>query len=166
MFSSVSSWILSIAGIVIISVIVELILPEGSINKYIRSIFSFLVVFVIVAPLPALVGKKFDYSQIISQEEFTLQEDYLFQLNVYKTEALQEDLVNAINEAGYENVEVSVSCNNYATSFVVDAIYVELSNLVIMDKAEHTNIIDIEKEILKLIVSYANVEERKVHFER
>ena len=78
MFSSVSSWILSIAGIVIISVIVELILPEGSINKYIRSIFSFLVVFVIVAPLPALVGKKFDYSQIISQEEFTLQEDYLF----------------------------------------------------------------------------------------
>lgn len=166
MFSSVSSWILSIAGIVIISVIVELILPEGSINKYIRSIFSFLVVFVIVAPLPALVGKKFDYSQIISQEEFTLQEDYLFQLNVYKTEALQEDLVNVINEAGYENVEVSVSCNNYATSFVVDAIYVELSNLVIMDKAEHTNIIDIEKEILKLIVSYANVEERKVHFER
>lgn len=166
MFSSVSSWILSIAGIVIISVIVELILPEGSINKYIRSIFSFLVVFVIVAPLPALVGKKFDYSQIISQEEFTLQEDYLFQLNVYKTEALQEDLVNAINEAGYDNVQVNVSCNNYATSFVVDAIYVELSNLVIMDKAEHTNIIDIEKEILKLIVSYANVEERKVHFER
>lgn len=166
MFSSVSSWILSIAGIVIISVIVELILPEGSINKYIRSIFSFLVVLVIIAPLPALVGKKFDYSQIISQEEFTLQEDYLFQLNVYKTEALQEDLVNVINEAGYENVEVSVSCNNYATSFVVDAIYVELSNLVIMDKAEHTNIIDIEKEILKLIVSYANVEERKVHFER
>ena len=166
MFSSVSSWILSIAGIVIISVIVELILPEGSINKYIRSIFSFLVVLVIIAPLPVLVGKKFDYSQIISQEEFTLQEDYLFQLNVYKTEALQEDLVNVINEAGYENVEVSVSCNNYATSFVVDAIYVELSNLVIMDKAEHTNIIDIEKEILKLIVSYANVEERKVHFER
>ncbi len=166
MFSSVSSWILSIAGIVIISVIVELILPEGSINKYIRSIFSFLVVLVIIAPLPALVGKKFDYSQIISQEEFTLQEDYLFQLNVYKTEALQVDLVNVINEAGYENVEVSVSCNNYATSFVVDAIYVELSNLVIMDKAEHTNIIDIEKEILKLIISYANVEERKVHFER
>ena len=166
MFSSVSSWILSIAGIVIISVIVELILPEGSINKYIRSIFSFLVVLVIIAPLPALVGKKFDYSQIISQEEFTLQEDYLFQLNVYKTEALQEDLINVINEAGYENVEVSVSCNNYATSFVVDAIYVELSNLVIMDNAEHTNIIDIEKEILKLIVSYANVEERKVHFER
>ncbi len=166
MFSSVSSWILSIAGIVIISVIVELILPEGSINKYIRSIFSFLVVFVIVAPLPALVGKKFDYSQIISQEEFTLQEDYLFQLNVYKTEALQEDLVNAINEAGYDNVQVNVSCNNYSTSFVIEAIYVELSNLVIMDKAEHTNIIDIEKEILKLIVSYANVEERKVHFER
>ena len=166
MFSSVSSWILSIAGIVIISVIVELILPEGSLNKYIRSIFSFLVVLVIVAPLPSLVGKKFDYSQILTQEEFTLQEDYLFQLNVYKTEALQQELVLAINEAGYDNVEVNVSSNNYSTSFVVDAIYVELSNLVITDKAEHTNIIDIEKEILKIVVSYANVEERKVHFER
>lgn len=166
MFSSVSSWILSIAGIVIISVIVELILPDGSLNKYIRSIFSFFVVLVIIAPLPSLVGKQFSFSEITSEQEFSLQEDYLFQLNVYKTEALQEELSLAVQDAGYENVSVSVSCDNYATSFSIESIYVELENLVITDKAEHTNIIDIEGEILKLIQSRVSVDERSVHFER
>ena len=166
MFSSISSWILSIAGVISISVIVELILPEGSLNKYIRSIFSFVVVLVIIAPLPGLVGKNFDFSQISIEEEYTLQEDYLFQLNVYKTEALQTQLANDIEQAGYENVKVSVSCENYSTNFTITAIYVELQNLVILDKAEHTNIIDIEEEILSLIKSRVDVEKGRVHFER
>ena len=166
MFSSISAWILSIAGIVCISVIVELIMPEGSVNKYIRSIFSFIVVLVIISPLPSLIGKSFDFSQINLENNYTLQEDYIFQVNVYKTEALQQDISLAIGDAGYENVVVSVSCDNYSTDFHIREIFVELENLVILDKAEHTNIIDIENEILELIKSRANVEEGRICFER
>ena len=166
MFSSVSSWVLSIAGIIAISVIVELILPEGSLNKYIRSIFSFIIVLVIIAPLPSLVGKNFDFSQISVEENYTLQEDYLFQLNVYKTEALQNEIVDDVKNAGYENVRVNISCENYSTTFVIKAVYVELKNLVILDKAEHTNIIDIEEEILLIIQAHTNVDKEKVYFER
>ena len=166
MFSSISGWVLSIAGVVSLSVIVELILPEGQLNKYIRGIFSFIIMLVIIAPLPSLVGKNFDFTNISLSEEYELQEDYIYQMNVYKTEALQNDISNQIRQSGYENVVVSVSSDNYATQFKVSAIYVELSNLVITDQAQHTNILDIEKEILQIILSRADVDEAEVHFER
>ena len=41
MVSTLSAWILSIAGIVLLSVLVELILPAGSMSKYIKGIFAF-----------------------------------------------------------------------------------------------------------------------------
>lgn len=166
MFSTLSGWVLSIAGVVSLSVIVELIMPEGSLNKYIRGVFSFIIMLVIIAPLPNLVGKNFDFSNISLEGQYQLQEDYIYQMNVYKTQALQNDISNQIKQSGYDNVVVSVSSENYSSQFKIKAIYVELANLVINGQAQHTNIVDIEKEILQIILSRANVDEAEVHFER
>lgn len=166
MFSTLSGWVLSIAGVVSLSVIVELIMPEGGLNKYIRGVFSFIIMLVIIAPLPSLVGKNFDFSNISLEGQYQLQEDYIYQMNVYKTQALQNDISNQIKQSGYDNVVVSVSSENYSSQFKIKAIYVELANLVINGQAQHTNIVDIEKEILQIILSRANVDEAEVHFER
>ena len=166
MFSTLSGWVLSIAGVVSLSVIVELIMPEGNLNKYIRGVFSFIIMLVIIAPLPSLVGKNFDFSNISLEGQYQLQEDYIYQMNVYKTQALQNDISNQIKQSGYENVVVSVSSENYSSQFKIKAIYVELANLVINGQAQHTNIVDIEKEILQIILSRVNVDEAEVHFER
>lgn len=166
MFSTLSGWVLSIAGVVSLSVIVELIMPEGNLNKYIRGVFSFIIMLVIIAPLPSLVGKNFDFSNISLEGQYQLQEDYIYQMNVYKTQALQNDISNQIKQSGYDNVVVSVSSENYSSQFKIKAIYVELANLVINSQAQHTNIVDIEKEILQIILSRANVDEAEVHFER
>lgn len=166
MFSSVSAWILSIAGVVALSVIVELLLPEGSLNRYIRAIFSFIIVLVIIAPLPSLVGKNYSLSDIQIEENYSLQEDYLYQLNVYKTEALQESISLGIKNSGYDGVVVSISSEKDKSDFVIKAIFVELDNLVILDKAQHKDILDIEEEIFEIILSYAKVDRAEVHFER
>lgn len=166
MFSSVSAWLLSIAGIISLSVIVELMLPEGQLNKYIRSIFSFIVVLVIIAPLPGLIGKNFSFSDISISDNYTLQEDYIYQMNVYKTEAIQESISLEIKNSGYNGVEVSVSSENFSTNFKINAIYVELRNLVITENAKHKDIVDIEHEILEIVIAHAKVEASEVHFER
>ena len=166
MFGSVSAWILSIAGIISLSVIVELMLPEGQLNKYIRSVFSFIVVLVIIAPLPSLIGKNFSFSDISISEDYSLQEDYIYQMNVYKTEAIQESISLDIKQSGYNGVEVSVSAENFSTTFKINAIYVELGNLVITESAKHKDILDIEQEILQIVIAHAKVEASEVHFER
>lgn len=46
--SSFSVWVLSIAGICVLSVLVELVLPEGQTRKYIKAIFSFLLLLLLL----------------------------------------------------------------------------------------------------------------------
>ncbi len=167
MFSSVSAWILSIAGIISLSVVVELILPEGSLNKYIRSVFSFIVVLVIIAPLPKLVsGKAFDFDNLNYSETYEIDDNYIYQNNIYKTQAIQDTIMSQIKQSGYEGVEVSVSSNNFSKEFKIKAIYVEMKNLVILDKAKHKNILDIQEELLSIILRNAAVKEEEVIFER
>ena len=81
MIENLSNWILSIAGIVCLSVIVELILPEGQMNKYIKGVFSFIIVLVIIMPIPNLLKKEYNFSEILDENVFEVDEDYLYQIN-------------------------------------------------------------------------------------
>lgn len=70
-----NAWLLSIVGVVAIGVLLEILLEEGQTTKYIKGVFSLAVVFVIVAPLPKLLDKNFDFDsvfskQIVAQSEF------------------------------------------------------------------------------------------------
>lgn len=56
-----SEWIISIVGVIMLGVLLEIVLPEGKMSKYVRGAFSLLVVFAIAAPLPALFGKDFTF---------------------------------------------------------------------------------------------------------
>ena len=71
----VSSWLLGIACVVILSVLAEFVLPEGQINKYIKVIFSFFILLVIIMPLPKLVGKEFNINDYFFNQP-SLQEDH------------------------------------------------------------------------------------------
>ena len=57
-----SGYILSILGIVIAGVVIDVILPAGTINKYIKSIFSIFVVAVIISPVVKFISNKHDYN--------------------------------------------------------------------------------------------------------
>ena len=97
MLSDISSWIMSIAGIICISVIIELVLPDGQMNKYIKGIFSFIVILVIIMPIPKLIGSNLDFSNIFDYDSnINVDEDYLYQLNLDKLNLVKEDIENEI----------------------------------------------------------------------
>lgn len=64
---------MSIVGVVAIGVLLDILLPSGEINKYIKGVFGIVVVFVIIIPLPKLVKGDFinffDASQDIKIDE-------------------------------------------------------------------------------------------------
>ena len=66
--NAVSSWLLGIACVVIMSVLAEFVLPEGQINKYIKVIFSFFILLVIIMPLPKLFGKDFNINDYFTSQ--------------------------------------------------------------------------------------------------
>ena len=106
-----TEWLLSITGIILLSVIVEFILPEGQINRYIRGIFGFITIFVIIAPLPKLFNKEMDFSNFLSSYDIELQEDYLYEINLSKLNALQSDIVAELEKKGIENVKITYSAD-------------------------------------------------------
>lgn len=164
MLSTISSWILSIAGIICISVIVELIMPNGQMNRYIKGIFSFIIILVIIMPIPKLLKLDLDLSKAFNTENVKVQEDYLYQLNLDKVMAAKEGAENEIKSKGYNNVIVSINADIFAQKVEFKSITVDISNLVITDKAEHKNIVDIRYDIVKVVQTYVKIEEGKIYF--
>ena len=50
-----NEWIMCIVGISALGILMDIIIPEGETNKYIKGIFAIFTVFVIIYPLPKLL---------------------------------------------------------------------------------------------------------------
>ena len=57
-----TGYILSILGIIVIGILIDIIVPNGAINKYIKSIYSIFVVAVLINPIFGLVKKAEDFT--------------------------------------------------------------------------------------------------------
>ena len=140
MIGELSNWILSIAGIICLSVVVELILPDGQMNRYIKGIFSFIVVLVILLPIPKLLNKNFNISDILDGSGIEADQDYLYQLNLDKINLVKEQVEEEISKHGYQNVKVYINCDIFDNAMQFKSITVDLTSLVITENAEHKDI--------------------------
>ena len=153
--ASVSSWILSIAGIICLSVLLELVLPDGQLNKYVKNIFSFVIIWVVIFPIPNLL-KNVNFNQdIFVQEEILLQDDYLDKVENEKNESLIACVQEDLSKNGYSGILISTKSkkDNKTTMFV------DLSSLVITGENVNKNILEIKEDIKIIIKNYfGNIE--------
>lgn len=143
-----TAWILSIAGVTILSVVVDLILPSGQTAKYIKNIFAFVMILVIISPLPALIKGNFNVNDIFESEEIVLQEDYIYQVNKDKLTALEEEITSSLEEKGIKNVVVTINADIFQIEMKILEVNVDLSDLVIDENSGH---IVIEKAITEVV---------------
>jgi len=145
--SSISSWVLSIAGIVCISVIIEIIMPEGQMNKYIRGVLSFIIILVIISPLPNLLkAKDININPTINQ--IGIQQEFIDNFNIAKKDAYESDLSKLMENIGYGDVSFELNLKTDGEKYYFDKLFVDLSKLVIKENAQHKDIVEIKEEIL------------------
>lgn len=166
MFSSISTWVVSITSIVCLSVLVELILPDGQMNKYIKGIFSFIIVFVIISPLPKLLDKQVNLNLFDYEESFQLDENYLYQINLDKLNASQGLLENEIQKKGYNNVRVYLNADIFQNELQIKSVSVDLRELVLSSNAEHNDISKIKKHISQIISKKIIIDEEKILYDQ
>ncbi len=159
--SGFSVWVLSIAGICVLSVLVELILPDGQTRKYIKAIFSFFVIIVIVSPLPKLVKNGVDLDSIIAGDNIGIQEDFIYQLNRNKLDSISLNIENELKEQGIDGVKILLSANIFSSKLEIEAVFVDLFELVIPDDKQHINTHEI---IIKTIKKHIDIEEENIVF--
>ena len=165
MLCELSNWILSIAGIICVSVIVELILPDGQMNRYIKGIFSFIIILVVIMPIPKLLNRDLDFSNIFDNSGYEIDSDYLYQVNLDKMNSVKNEIEKQIEKRGYLNVVVSINCDIFDNSMQYKSIFVDLSDLVISEQAEHNNISKIKKDISSIIMAIIDIDEEAILYD-
>ena len=132
--SFLSTYVLSVAGVVLLSVLIELVLPEGQMNKYTKSILSLVVIFVIASPLPKLFKNGINFSSL---GEVTLDENVLNVIQNQSFSQIKKNLEIGLEEQGFKNVELTIFGESEGKSLKISSIFVDLSNLVLLKKDEH-----------------------------
>ncbi len=164
MLSSMSAWIMSIAGVICLSVLVELVLPLGQMNKYVKGIFSFIIILVIISPLPKLLKKDFDFSSLFGEEQIEIQDEYLYQINLDKVAEMQKQINKDIEACGYLNVSARIDSDIFASKIEIKAIYVDLSFLSISENALHKDISEVKKDMLSIVTRISKINNERVVF--
>lgn len=159
--SSISAWIMQIAGISVLSVLVDLMMPNGQTKKYIKGVFAFIIIFIIISPIPALINKEIDIDDIF-QEEIELQDDYIYQINRNRLSAYEKSIINDLKREGINEVGININANIFTSDMEINAVFVDLSQVVINENIQH---IDINELVKSSILKYINIDESKIIFD-
>jgi len=134
-----SSYILSLLGIVLVSVLIEIILPSGQTSKYIKSILAVFVIYVCVSPIINFLKSDFDINKYINKENINIDETLLKE--IYKEQATIKalDIEKAFEEKGFKNVKVRLTYKIVENELIFEKAIVNIGNLVITGTNQNIN---------------------------
>ncbi len=153
-----SSWILSIVGIVCMGVIIDIFIPDGQTNKYIKGIFSLLIVFVIISPLPKFINKDYNLNNILNNVNTDIDINFISNINKQKADAIQNLLTNALKNEKIDVKSLEITSNYLQEEFEVMSVFVDISN----NKAETKE--ELKNNIIKIIQANININKEKIIF--
>ncbi|MGN0748271.1 MAG: stage III sporulation protein AF [Christensenellales bacterium] len=157
--NGISSWIMAIVGVSVLGVLIDLVMPNGQTKKYIKGIFAFIVVLVIISPLPNLLNKNFSIDDIFEEDAIVIQEDFVYQVNRDRLETLENMIVADLKEQGVGNITVNISANVFTNKMKIEAVFVDLSQVVINQNLEH---IDINELVAKSVLKYVSIDKNNI----
>lgn len=142
-----NGYVLSVLGIVVAGIFIDIIIPSGAINKYIRSIYSIFVVAVLVSPVMNLLNKANKFS--FAYEDYKLNENILSYIYKKRTETFQDDIEKQLASDGFSNVDIVLNFSIENDELLFTSCQVNLKNLVISKDKQHINKYEFIKEVVK-----------------
>ena len=139
-----NSWVQGIVVAVIITIIIEMILPEGNSKKYIKIVLGIYVVFSIISPIIGkITGGNFEVSSIINMDKYAKElgtyEEIAKERNVeYKNNKnikqiyvskLEEDIKTKLKNKGFNTKKVELNIKDDESYEIKDIkIYIDSEN--------------------------------------
>ena len=146
-------WIISIIAIIILTTILNLILPDSKLKGIIKCCFSLVSILVVMQPILNLNISEFNFTSVFNGNEIVLQENYLNYVNNEKIKNYTQNCISLLDDLG---VESSVN-DDLVIKF--EKVLVNLKNSVLISDKEH---IDIIEDIKKTLSDYLKIEEKLV----
>lgn len=156
-----SGYLLTLLGIVLLGVLIEVILPSGTTSKYISGIFSIFVMFVILSPILTWIRSDYKLSDYFTKTDVQLNEKLLYNINNSKLGEIEQIIIEELNTNGYTNVKIDIQFEMEADNVKITQVLVDLQNLVI-----NQNTVNINKYVYirQVVMSHIAVTEEVIVF--
>lgn len=156
MISFINSYVKGIVVAVIISTIIEMILPEGKIKKYVKTVIGAYIVFIIISPIiTKITGKEISLSYKLP--EANTKAINTIDTNVYiestYINTIKQDIIKNIEAKGYTVQNINIEIENQEENYgKINKIDLKISK----QKTKTSNIepveINISKPIEKMMI--------------
>ena len=163
MINFLSSWVKNLALALIIVSILEMILPNNKTKKYVKMIMGLYILFSIISPFIENIDEinlnNIDFSTYVEETKTTSgtsedvdQTSMDNRLNQIYIEELQKDIIQKIEEKGYEVENCKVVAHISEENSGIEKITIKISRKTTEDNKENENTIEdkIVTEIQKI----------------
>ena len=138
----IATWVMSIVGIVILALLVDIVVAEGDLNKYIKSILSLVVVCVIISPLPKFFQSGFSYEKIFPESEMYQDEAFLVFIYEQRINEMKNRVKEELLKEGFEFFDVAITVENKNNQPLPKYVHLDLKKVVIHIDAGNINIVE------------------------
>ena len=146
-----SGYILTILGIVLAGILIDIIVPTGKINKYIKSIFAIFVVAVILMPIVKFIAKSDEIT--INYTDYEIEQnlmDYIFSSRVT---AYENEIIEVLENNGLSNIDIKINYSINSNELSLNSCEVNLKNMTSSNIEMHNNRYEFIAETIKEIIN-------------
>ena len=154
-----TAWILSIVGCAFLGVMIDIVSPNGSLNKFIKSIFALFLVFVLMGPIKNFITTK---TSGLGEISVGIKEDEEFLIKYNQNLAIQyeREINKRLVASGIDGVSISILINLSNVEFEIIEVAVWLENLVLNENINHNNKYEKIEKVIKEVVG----DEQEIEF--
>ncbi len=134
-----SGYLLTLLGVIMLGVLVDIILPSGSTSKYISGIFAIFVLFVIISPVLNFIKSGYSLSGTFTPTDIKLNQQLLYNMTNSKFNAVSDDIEQYLKNKGYQGVEVTIEFELQNENVKITQVLADLTNLVINSNSTNIN---------------------------
>ena len=149
-----TGWLIGIVGVVVIGVLIDVLMPEGEGNKYVKGVYALIVVLVIISPIAGALKSETDFSKYFD-DVFDTDSGFVESVNGDRKEEDEQKIANSLKLRGYENAQVVIFAAA-SDIYEIDRINVDIT-LCSQFKS------DCENEVIEIVRKAAGNKEVRVY---
>lgn len=146
-----SSYILTILGIVLAGILIDIIVPTGKINKYIKSIFAIFVVAVILMPVVKFIAKSDDIT--INYTDYEIEQNLMNYIFSSRVTAYENEIIEVLENNGLSNIDIKINYSINSNELSLNSCEVNLKNMTSSNIEMHNNRYEFIAETIKEITN-------------
>ena len=135
MIAFIKSWCEGIIVAVMISIIIELLIPEGNNKKYVKVVIGIYILFVIISPILEKINIEYEFDDFLGLESIEVSTDINNDIKDVYVDGIEETIKNEITQKGYlvknkSQNEILVEPVNIVGSKVAEDEYWEIKEML------------------------------------